>query len=153
MQATSAESGTDLRNGDERHGHRHSSTVTLTVSQTQPAGVNVLTYHNDVAQAGQNLSETILTLANVNSASFGKLGNLAVDAGVDAEPLYISILRLWAALTMLCMSPPKMIRYTLSMRTLLRNCGRSPCWGRTKPPATTGAATRWHPLLESLPHP
>ncbi len=67
-----------------------SNTVVLTVNQAQPAGVNVLTYHNDTARTGQNLAETILTLANVNSASFGKLASLAVDGGVDAEPLYVS---------------------------------------------------------------
>jgi hypothetical protein len=71
-------------------GNATSNTVTLTVGQSQAAGVSVLTYHNDVARTGQNLAESILTIGNVNSASFGKLGNLAVDAGVDAEPLYVS---------------------------------------------------------------
>jgi hypothetical protein len=52
--------------------------------------VVVLTYHNDVARTGQNLEEKILTPANVNSTSFGKLGFMEVDGLVDAEPLYIS---------------------------------------------------------------
>ncbi len=52
--------------------------------------VLVLTYHNDVARTGQNLEEKILTPANVNSNSFGKLGFLNVDGLVDAEPLYVS---------------------------------------------------------------
>src|SRR5205807_2806425 len=49
-----------------------------------------LTYHNDNLRTGQNLSESILTPANVKSATFGKLRNLVVDGKVDAQPLYIS---------------------------------------------------------------
>lgn len=51
-----------------------SNMATLTVEPVAPGGVNVLTYHNDVARTGQNLNETILTPSNVNSATFGKLG-------------------------------------------------------------------------------
>jgi hypothetical protein len=51
---------------------------------------NVLTYHNDNARTGQNLDEKTLTLANVNSASFGKIGFLSTQGLVDAEPLYVS---------------------------------------------------------------
>lgn len=50
----------------------------------------VLTYHNNNARTGLNSSETILTLGNVNSTSFGKLFVLTVDGLVDAEPLYLS---------------------------------------------------------------
>ena len=71
-----------------------SQTVTLTVNAVQTSTANVLTYHNDVARTGQNLSESTLTVANVNSANFGLVGNLSVDAGVDAEPLYVSNLTL-----------------------------------------------------------
>jgi hypothetical protein len=55
-----------------------------------PSTANILTYHNDNARTGQNLIETTLTTANVNSATFGKLGFLPVDGLVDAEPLYVS---------------------------------------------------------------
>lgn len=51
---------------------------------------DVLTYHNDNARTGQNLNETILTPANVNSTSFGKLFVLPADGLVDAEPLYLA---------------------------------------------------------------
>lgn len=55
-----------------------------------PSTARVLTYHNDVARTGQNLDEKILTLKNVNAASFGKVGFLNTDGLVDAEPLYVS---------------------------------------------------------------
>ena len=51
---------------------------------------DVLTYHNNHARTGLNSKETILTPANVNSASFGKLFTISVDGKVDAEPLYIA---------------------------------------------------------------
>jgi hypothetical protein len=53
---------------------------------------DVTTYHNDVARTGQNLSETTLTPANVNSSNFGKIGFLSVDGRVDGQPLYVSSL-------------------------------------------------------------
>ncbi len=66
----------------------HTATLMLTVAA--PVGVNVTTYHNDNSRDGLNASETILTPANVNSATFGKLNLLSVDGLVDAEPLYLS---------------------------------------------------------------
>ena len=49
---------------------------------------DVLTYHNDNERTGQNLNETILTHANVNSTDFGLIRVLATDGKVDAQPLY-----------------------------------------------------------------
>ena len=48
---------------------------------------DVLTYHNDNARTGANLTETVLTPTNVNFASFGKLGQVAVDGDVYGQPL------------------------------------------------------------------
>ena len=78
-----------------------SKAATLTVNAPPPPPANatgsVLTYHNDVARTGQNLNETTLTLANVNTSSFGKIGFLSVQGKVDAEPLYVSNLNIGGA--------------------------------------------------------
>ncbi len=58
------------------------------------AQVNVTTFHNDNARTGQNLQETILTPANVNSTNFGKLFAVALDGYVYAQPLYLSGIRI-----------------------------------------------------------
>ena len=53
-------------------------------------GIDVLTYHNDVARTGQNLNETVLTPTNVSVTTFGKIGFFSVDGRVDAQPLFLS---------------------------------------------------------------
>jgi len=54
------------------------------------ASQDVLTFHNNNARNGLDNEETTLTLANVNSSTFGKLFTVTVDGLVDAQPLYIS---------------------------------------------------------------
>ena len=53
------------------------------------AQVSMLTYHNDNARTGQNLSETILVPANVSQNQFGKLLSYGVDGYVVGQPLYL----------------------------------------------------------------
>ena len=71
-------------------GSQTSTMATLTVNALSASTVNVVTYHYDNLRTGQNLNETILTPANVTSATFGKLGSFTVDGRVDAQPLYLS---------------------------------------------------------------
>ena len=54
------------------------------------AVTDVVTFHNDAARTGQNLTETLLTPTNVNSSQFGKLGFYSTDGLVDAQPLYVA---------------------------------------------------------------
>jgi len=54
------------------------------------AQVNVLTNKYNNSRTGQNASETLLTLSNVNSTAFGKQWTFNVDGYVQAQPLYMS---------------------------------------------------------------
>lgn len=64
--------------------------LTLLVCITPAAAQDMSTYHNNNARTGINGKETILTTANVNSATFGRLFTINVDGAVDAQPLYLS---------------------------------------------------------------
>lgn len=69
----------------------HSASFSLTVQAAAMTNApDVTTYRYDNARDGLNAAETMLTLANVNSAQFGKIGFDAVDGKVDAEPLYLA---------------------------------------------------------------
>ena len=54
------------------------------------ASTDVVTYHYDNQRTGENLKETTLTTSNVNSATFGKVGEFAVDGQIDGQTLFLS---------------------------------------------------------------
>ncbi len=70
----------------------HTASLTLTVQSatTTTVAPDITTFHDDVARDGLNAQETILTLTNVNSTQFGKIGFDTVNGLVDAEPLYLA---------------------------------------------------------------
>lgn len=51
---------------------------------------DVLTYHENNYRTSADLAETTLTPSDVNPGGFGKVGFLAADGKVDAQPLYKS---------------------------------------------------------------
>lgn len=65
-----------------------------TVSASASIGVTdlagVYSYHNDLARDGANNQEYVLTPANVNSASFGKIFSCTVDGAIYAQPLWVA---------------------------------------------------------------
>jgi uncharacterized protein YjdB len=63
-------------------------TLTVTAATSSPS--DSVTYHYDNSRSGANTNETILTTANVKSASFGKLGELTVDSRIDGQVLYLN---------------------------------------------------------------
>jgi hypothetical protein len=55
-----------------------------------PDALNVLTYHNDNTRQGANTNEVLLTIANVNVATFGRLITYPVDGYIYTQPLYVA---------------------------------------------------------------
>jgi hypothetical protein len=66
-----------------------SANATVTVQNSSPGVVSVLSYHNDDVRDGVNSNETTLTLSNVNSQLFGKKYTFPVDGQIYGQPLYV----------------------------------------------------------------
>jgi hypothetical protein len=71
-------------------GSSSSSGSTSSSGSGASATTDVLTYHYNAMRSGENLTETVLTPANVTSAKFGKLRTLSADGLVDAAPLVVT---------------------------------------------------------------
>jgi Immunoglobulin I-set domain len=68
-----------------------SNAATLTVNASSSSGsTDVVTHHYDISRSGVNSTETSLTISNVNSTTFGKVGEFAVDGQVDGQALFLS---------------------------------------------------------------
>ncbi len=65
------------------------ASVLLLANAPAAAQTAVTTYHNDNYRTGWNSTETVLTLANVTSSTFGLLAKVTVDDQVDAHPLVV----------------------------------------------------------------
>ncbi len=64
---------------------------TTAATHVPPANLfSVLTGRDDSGRTGQNTNESILTLANVNSKSFGKIFSQALDGYMMAQPLVLA---------------------------------------------------------------
>jgi hypothetical protein len=71
--------------------HRTAALIVLTLASSllAAAQVSVTTYHYDTFRTGWNSNETTLTVAAVQGSTFGKLGSVALDDQVDAQPLIV----------------------------------------------------------------
>ncbi len=66
--------------------------VLTVLAPPNPSALNVLTYHYDNTRQGANTNEVLLTPANVNVATFGRLITYTTDGMIYAQPLYVASL-------------------------------------------------------------
>jgi hypothetical protein len=62
----------------------------LTVTLASSNASDVVTHHYDAMRSGTNSHELTLTPANVNSGTFGKVAEFAVDGQIDGQILYLN---------------------------------------------------------------
>ena len=62
----------------------------LTVAVASSNASDVVTHHYDAMRSGTNTHELTLTPSNVNSTTFGKVAEFAVDGQIDGQILYLN---------------------------------------------------------------
>lgn len=62
----------------------------LTVTVASSNASDVVTHHYDAARSGTNIHEITLAPGNVNSTTFGKVAEFAVDGQIDGQTLYLN---------------------------------------------------------------
>jgi hypothetical protein len=124
----------------------HSIVATSVANSTQTAGsvvavtdlAGVYTYHNDAARDGANTQEYALTVANVNTSSFGKVASCAVDGAIYGQPL-------WVANVVIGAAPHNVVFVTTQHDSLFAFDGDSvsctPLWSISLIDAAHGGAT------------
>lgn len=83
-------SGTCTITATAASGTLYTASASDTVVTSAPGAVNYTTWKNDNARDGWQSQETLLTPANVNSNTFGKIFATSVDGRLWAQPLYMS---------------------------------------------------------------
>ena len=74
----------------------------VAVTGLKASGVEVVTQHFDIARTGANTQETVLTPTNVNTAGFGKLFTVSLNANVNGQVLYVPGLTINSAVHNTC---------------------------------------------------
>lgn len=68
--------------------------LNLTIAASANNPLDVTTWHNDMSRTGLYASETHLTPAALSAAKFLKFGVFPTDGAVDAQPLFVSLLKI-----------------------------------------------------------
>ena len=80
----------DNYSASEQASQPRPASVEITTQSAISYPTDVVTYHYDNSRTGATVHEQILTLSNVNSSTFGKIGFFSTHGKVDAEPLYLT---------------------------------------------------------------